>query len=140
MFSTLSPFPIFSTLPITNFNFTPPFILSSANPFNLDQSKILSFGKEVTRMLTNSNCFRLHKYTSNWLTFFHTIPTIDDPEKRQLLKTLWEKEKMLVTKDIFQFLSRLFVVCKCFQFRGPKISSCGKGLNGIKRGFVDKNQ
>ena len=41
-----SPFPtMFPTLPISNFNFSFTFILSSANAFNMDQSKILLFGK-----------------------------------------------------------------------------------------------
>ena len=31
----------------TNFNFSVTFILSSANAFNLDLTKILSFGKEL---------------------------------------------------------------------------------------------
>ena len=36
---------MFSTLSKINFNLSFTFILSSANAFNLDQSKILSFGK-----------------------------------------------------------------------------------------------
>ena len=41
-------FPImFSTLLKTNFNIWVTFTLSSANSFSLDQSKILSFGKEL---------------------------------------------------------------------------------------------
>ena len=44
-----SPFPtMFPTFPKTNFNFSFTFILSSANAFNLDQSKILSFGKGLS--------------------------------------------------------------------------------------------
>ena len=42
---------MFSTLPETNFNFSVTFILLSANAFNLDQSKILLFGKEL-----NNDC------------------------------------------------------------------------------------
>ena len=38
---------MFSTLCKTNFNFLATFNLSSANPFNFDQSKNLSFGKEL---------------------------------------------------------------------------------------------
>ena len=38
---------MFSTLPKTNLIFSVTFILSSANAFNLDQSTILSFGKEL---------------------------------------------------------------------------------------------
>ena len=36
-----------SSLPKTNFNSLVTFILSSANALSLDQSKILSFGKEL---------------------------------------------------------------------------------------------
>ena len=57
-------------------------------------------------------------------------PDFKRPRKRRLLKTLWEKEKMLVPsifslshnvfypfRNKFQFLSPIhFVVCKCFQF------------------------
>ena len=45
-----SPFPtMFSTLPKPNLNISFTFILSSANAFNLDQSKILSFGIELNK-------------------------------------------------------------------------------------------
>ena len=37
---------VFPTLPKTIFNFSVTFILSSANAFNLDQTKILPFGNE----------------------------------------------------------------------------------------------
>ena len=48
-----SPFPtMFSTHPIENFCFEVAFISSSANTFNLDQSKILLFGKEFNTWLT----------------------------------------------------------------------------------------
>ena len=38
---------MFSALPKRNFNVSVTFILSSANALKLDQSKILSFGKEI---------------------------------------------------------------------------------------------
>ena len=42
-----SPFPtMLYTLPTTKFNFLVTFILSSANASDLDQSEMLSFGKE----------------------------------------------------------------------------------------------
>ena len=41
------------------------------------------------------------------LTPYHTIPTFNDPEKESLFKTLWEKEKMLVT-SIFYFSHNVF--------------------------------
>ena len=70
-------------------------------------------------------------YTFFSLTLYHTIPTFNNPEKENLLKTLWEKKKMPVTsifsfscsvfyrsQQKFLFLSDIyFVVCKCFQFR-----------------------
>ena len=45
------------------------------------------------------------------LTLYHTIPTFNDPQERSLLKTLWEKEKMLVT-SIFSFSQNVFNTIK----------------------------
>ena len=46
--SIFFPFPtMLSSLPKANFKFLVTFILSSANAFSLDQSEILSFGKEL---------------------------------------------------------------------------------------------
>ena len=64
------------------------------------------------------------------LTLYHTILTFNDPQERILLKTMWKKEKMLVTsifsfshnvfypiKDRNHYLSFIYsVICKCFQF------------------------
>ena len=45
------------------------------------------------------------------------IPTFNDPEKRRLLKTLWEKKKMLVT-SIFSISTYVFYPSKKeFQFQ-----------------------
>ena len=41
---------MFSTLPNTNFKFSAKSILSSANAFNLNQSKNLLFGKELNNV------------------------------------------------------------------------------------------
>ena len=41
------------------------------------------------------------------LTLYHTIPTFNNPPERSLLKTLWEKEKMPVTR-IFSFSHYVF--------------------------------
>ena len=49
------------------------FKVSSAICFNLDQSKIL--------------------LSVNELNLYHTIPTFNNPEKRNLLKTWWEKRE-----------------------------------------------
>ena len=68
---------MFYILPKPNLNFSFTLFLSFANAFNLDKFKILSFGEN--------------------LTFDHTILTFNDPKKEAFLKTLWEKEKMLIT-------------------------------------------
>ena len=44
-------FPLFSILPKPNLNFSVTAILSSVSDFNLDQSKILSFGKDLNPFL-----------------------------------------------------------------------------------------
>ena len=78
--------------------------------FQLDQSKSLLFGTEVT--------------------LYHTIPTFNDPEKGASSKHCGKRRKMLVTsifllfpqcfsQNKFQFFSHIYlIVCKCFQF-GP---------------------
>ena len=45
------------------------------------------------------------------LTHYHTIPTFTDPQKRSLLKTLREKEKILVT-SIFSFSPQFSTLSK----------------------------
>ena len=63
-----SPLPtMFSTLPETNFNLLVTIILSSANPFNLDPSKILSFDKQL---IVARNVFSLNKAKMLSLVFF----------------------------------------------------------------------
>ena len=50
--TSIYPFPtMFSTFHKTNFKFSVTFILSSANAFDLDKPKILSFGKEIIKTL-----------------------------------------------------------------------------------------
>ena len=100
----------------TNFKFT--FTLSSANAFNLDWSKF---------------CRLAHS---------HTMTPFDVPGKQVLLKTLWEKEKLLVTSN-FSFINCVFypfkersaifikfkiVVCTLFQFGPVQNLSSGIGL------------
>ena len=104
-------FPMFSTFPNTNFSFLVTFILLSASSFNLGQSKNKSFGKGLFIPFPNKPLFSRVCSTS-------------------LLKTLWEKEKLLVTSNfslsrsvfyMFEERSAIFikseiVVCKLFQF------------------------
>ena len=46
---------MFSTLPKTSFDFLFESILSSANAFNLEESEVLSFGKELRTWITSNN-------------------------------------------------------------------------------------
>ena len=59
---------MFSTLPITNFNFSVTFILSSANALNFDKSKILLFGnklKNTIKLTFLVGCIRVkHHFNS----------------------------------------------------------------------------
>ena len=98
--SAFSPFPtMFSTHLKKNFCVSVTFIVSSANALNLDQSINLSSGKGL-------KYFSFRKM-SNVKALYHTMSTFDGPEKDRLLKTLWEKEKMLVT-SIFFFSHNVF--------------------------------
>ena len=57
---------VFFTCPKTNFNFSPTFMLSSANAFNLDQYKNLSFSKELMLMhdafYMHISCYYMYNY------------------------------------------------------------------------------
>ena len=85
-----SPFPtMFSTLPRTNFNISFTFILSLANPLNLDRSKILLFGTEY--FFGVCKCFQYSPFPNKpW--FLRVCST-------SLLKILWEKEKLLIRSN-----------------------------------------
>ena len=45
---------MFSTLPVTNFNYGVRILLSSVNSLNLEKFKILSFGKELSHFHTKT--------------------------------------------------------------------------------------
>ena len=71
----------FSTLPKTNFSFSVTFSWSSASAFALDQSKILSFDKEVIYN-ARRNKYRLRVTKINGLTHSHTMTPFDAPGKQ----------------------------------------------------------
>ena len=130
---------MFSTLQNPIFNFWVTSILLPANALNLDQSKILSFGKElkqkaivgkgkviqvypfVGRFFTNQQTFSEKDKNAAYQPFllFHNVfksilfnpfPHNDAfwrPWESSLLKTLWEKEKLLVTSN-FSFSHCVF--------------------------------
>ena len=81
---------MFSTLPKLIFNFELTFILSSANAFNLDESIILSFGKELFRV------FMCQKVCGEKMLLSLSIQSQYFTVLRRLLKTLLLKEKILV--------------------------------------------
>ena len=68
---------MFSTLSKRNFSFSVTFILSSANAFNLDQSEILSFGKELNLHHT----IPTFKTWQMALTLYRTILTFNNPKE-----------------------------------------------------------
>ena len=101
---------MFTTLPEKNSNFSVTFLLLSANPWNLDWSKILPFGEELT-------LFSIY-------THFNTI------EKKALGKHCGERWKC--SNEQFQlfpqrFLCNLYlkirkkphsaIICHFFEFR-----------------------
>ena len=107
--------------------------------FSLSRSDITESG-ECTSFSCKSFSFEMSLFMGFYFSseFLSTFIAFSDQWykpfqhlwKRKLLKTLWEKEKMLVTSIFsfshkvfyssqhkFQFLSQIyFVVCKCFEF------------------------
>ena len=120
--SIFSPFPtMFSTHPKTNSNFSIKFNLLSANAFDLDQSKILSFGQDLTLFLIARdkifdkeklrvcNCrHHLNFYVAKMRVFL------------ALIENILGKENMLVT-SIFSFTGRRPAASLC---HGPLSILC----------------
>ena len=72
---------------------------------------------------------------TNCLSLYHTVLTFNDLETRNLLKTLWEKEKMLVTSVLycsqnkFHFsVTFILLSANAFNLDQYKILSFGKEL------------
>ena len=80
---------MFSTLPKTNFNFSVAFNLSSANAFNLDQSKILLCGKEL-------NDVKQHSQNIAFVVHFHPIDgcRVSSPNPKKNPRVPLTNEKM----------------------------------------------
>ena len=78
---------------------------SNSVPHNnvLGSAKRKAFWGQQIRHSSNNNGF------SDFcpLTLYHIIPTFNETEESSILKTLWEKEKMLVT-SIFSNSHNLF--------------------------------
>ena len=91
---------MFSTLPKPNFYFSVTFIKSSANAFNLDQSKSFLFGRELI-----------------WLDLCYPVLTFNGP-KEEDFKTFREKEKNAVIKDRnHHFINIQLVAANAFNLR-----------------------
>ena len=94
---------IISTLSKTEIINLSKFYLSSANALNLVHSKHLSFGRELTLSQTTNFRFfqteRLQKTISNLMKKAESCP--------KGLKTLWEKENLLVMSN-FSFSHSVF--------------------------------
>ena len=117
---------MFSQLPKINLNFSITFVICTRiNDLSLDQSQILSFGRE-SKVL----CHKMHKDAYIRFNPFPNKPWFLHVCSTSLLKTLWEKDKLLLRSNFsfshnvfypFGELSSIFVkfeivVCKLFQF------------------------
>ena len=100
---------MFPTLSRTNFNSLVTFSSCFSNAFNLDQSKILLFGKELINLMTTDTPL-IHYHT---MQHFHTLKTYSCGKHRE------KKEKLLVTSNfcfshiVFFPIWHLFFHFKC---------------------------
>ena len=120
---------MFSTLSKTKIIILSTFISLSANALNLDQSKILSLGKELTSPFPSmfSKAFYIGLFKVGIMSYgvnslsnkaiadnqFHTFPNntrLLCVCSISLLKTLWEKEKLLVMSNFSFFLSVFYLL------------------------------
>ena len=110
---------MFSNISKTEIIIRATFILSSANAFNLVMFKVLSFGKGSNHyQTTNFRRFQTERVCRRQFQKAEGYPN------RQ--KTLWEKEKLLVTHN-FSFSHSIF---KGLVSQGrQKVSLCGNGLS-----------
>ena len=135
---TYSPFStMFSSLPKTNVNFLVTPTLSSANAFNLDQSKTLLFGKELSdhciqfyiapavqlgHTLFSHAFFLSSGLFGKEVTIYRMIPNFDNHSDEGFWKYWWNKKictsiVFFLSKNKFKFLSRIISFStKCFQF------------------------
>ena len=109
---------LLSSLPKTNFSSLVTLTLSSSNALNLDQSKILLFGKDLTQKKVADDNF---KFDENGSKLSKRVENIVG--KGEIAR---EKEKLLVTSN-FSFSHSVF---KRLVSQGcQKVSMCGNGLN-----------
>ena len=74
--------------------------------FQLAESKILSFGEELSLLFPENDSFIYNK-----LTLYLKMMIFDTLDEKSLLKTLWKKEKMLLS-SIFSFFHNVFYPTK----------------------------
>ena len=105
--------------PIVSLIFSVTCIFLSANPFDMDQSKNLSFGKVLRSINSHS----------------HTMTHFDVSGK----ETLWEKEKMLVNTmfstlsktEIIVYITIILSSANAFNLDKVKFLSSGYGLKCV---------
>ena len=91
---SFSPLTTMFSRPPKTFNFSLPFILLSANAFNLDQSKNLLFGKELKRILPQ-DCYTCGKWLiqdSTKLWFWKRVNTWNKSPTNTCILLLGEKK------------------------------------------------
>ena len=107
---------MFSTPPKTNFYFSVIFFLSSANAFNLDQSRILSFGKELSYSIS----FRVHiSWQMNYSYVIRVVKSRDcvvkSTTQSRLSTTLYKKPfENIVGKGENAGNQHFLIFTKCF--------------------------
>ena len=91
---------------------------------------------EIAKAFKNFNVIRIHAWLGKSFNIFPNKPFFKHVCTRSLLKTPWEKEKLLVTSTVFfthlenfpPFSSKLKLLsAKSFSFEESKICHLGKG-------------
>ena len=77
---------MFSTLHKTNFKFSPTFILSSANAFDLDKPQILSFGNELNLRYSSRDNLQVQKITQCLAKLMGWVPPISRPNGSKMTR------------------------------------------------------
>ena len=104
--------------------------LANTDIFILAKLNLFSFHNNICPVTNNFFWSKFVSFTCFELNPLPTITTFNDPGNEAFLSTLWEKEKMLVTR-IFSFFHNVFypfqnkfqfsihiyfVICKCVHF------------------------
>ena len=86
------------------FSLSPDMIFSSADVFNMDKFSMRTAQNDMVQ-----------NFFADVLTLYHTIANFINSVKENLLKILWEKEKMIMT-SIFSFAHNVLTLPKTNSF------------------------